>query len=128
MLQDKYLNICFTFFIMVDFSKVMHHFHMRKRIHQNLEKFPSHEPKKRFLDKVIYFVGISGPIMTLPQVYTIWSTQDASGVSLVSWGWYLITACIWLAYAIEHKEKPLIVTYILWIIIEIVLVLGIILY
>ncbi len=113
---------------MVDFSKVIHHFHIRKRVHQNLEKFPSDEPKKRFLDKIIYFVGVSGPIMTLPQVWEIWAKQDASGVSLVSWGWYLMTAFVWLAYAIEHKEKPLIMTYSLWIFIEFFLVLGIIIY
>ncbi len=121
----KCFNNCFG---MVDFSKVMHHFHVRKRIHQNLEKYPSTEPRKRFLDKIIYIVGISGPIMTIPQVWEIWSKQDATGVSLISWSWYLLTACIWLTYAIEHKEKPLIVTNILWIFIEIILVLGIILY
>lgn len=113
---------------MADLSKVLHHYHVRKRVHENLEKFPSDEPRKRFLDKIIYFVGISGPVMTIPQVWEIWSKQDASGVSLISWGWYLLTAFIWLGYAIEHKEKPLIVTYLLWIVIEIFLVLGIILY
>ncbi|NQZ84193.1 MAG: hypothetical protein HRU03_00605 [Nanoarchaeales archaeon] len=113
---------------MVDFSKIMHHFHIRKRVHQKLEKFPSTDSKKRFLDKIIYFVGVSGPIMTIPQVWEIYSKHDATGVSLVSWGWYLATAFVWLTYAIVHKEKPLIMTYALWILIEIVLVVGIVLY
>jgi uncharacterized protein with PQ loop repeat len=113
---------------MVNFSRVMHHFHVRKRVHKNLEQYPSNNPKKRFLDRIIYLVGISGPIMTIPQVWEIWSKQDSTGVSLISWGWYLFTACIWLWYAIEHKEKPLIVTNIIWIIIDFILVLGIIIY
>lgn len=31
-----------------------------------------HKDFKKFMDKAIYFVGISGPVMTIPQVYKIW--------------------------------------------------------
>lgn len=110
------------------FSKVLHHHHVRKRVHEKLEKYPSPDKTKRFLDRVIYFVGVSGPIMTLPQLYEIWINQNTAGVSLISWGWYLATAFVWLTYALVHKEKPLIVTYILWIIIEFFIVLGILIY
>ena len=113
---------------MVLFTRVLHHLHLRKRIHQNLEQYPHPDKWKNFLDKLIYLVGVSGPIMTLPQLYKIWIEQNASGVSLVSWSWYLIIAFIWSLYGIVHKEKPIIVTNALWIFIEIFIVLGIIIY
>ena len=94
---------------MVLFTRVLHHLHLRKRIHQNLEQYPHPDKWKNFLDKLIYLVGVSGPIMTLPQLYKIWIEQNASGVSLVSWSWYLIIAFIWSLYGIVHKEKPIIV-------------------
>ena len=110
------------------FTKGMHHLHVRKRVHQNLEPFPHPNKYKAFLDKIIYVVGISGPIMTLPQVFKIYLEKSAGGVSLISWSWYLFTAIIWLFYAIVHKEKPLIISNIFWILIEIVIVIEIIIY
>lgn len=88
----------------------MYHFHLRKRIHQKKEKFPSPNKWKRFIDNIIYFVGMVGPIMTIPQVWNIWIEQNASGVSPISWSAYLIVSMFWLTYGITHKEKPIIFT------------------
>ena len=62
----------------------LHHLHTRKRIHLNHEKFPHPDKFKRFLDKVIYAVGIIGPIMTIPQITKIWFEQNADGVSVIT--------------------------------------------
>jgi uncharacterized protein with PQ loop repeat len=113
---------------MVQGSKVTHHLHLRKRIHSNLEKYPHPNKFKKYLDKIIYLVGVLGPILTIPQLTEIWISKNASGVSLISWSWYVISALIWLSYGIVHKEKPIIVTNILWTIINIFIVIGIILY
>ena len=110
------------------FSKVSHHLHVRKRVHNNLEQYPHPDKFKNTLDKLIYIVGFLGPILTIPQAYSIYSLKDASGVSLISWVWYLIAAIIWLVYAIVHKEKPLIFTNILWILTDIIIVVGILIY
>ena len=110
------------------FSKTQHHLHVRKRVHLKLEEYPHPDKLKNFLDKIIYVVGVLGPIMTLPQLFKIWVEKDASGVSLFSWSGYLMTASIWLVYAIVHKEKPLIITYISWIIVEVFLIIGIVIY
>jgi len=111
---------------MVHSQSGIHHKHLRER--DENKKLTKDEKWKKFLDKIIYFVGISGPIMTIPQVLKVWVEKDAAGVSLISWSWYLATAFIWLGYGIVHKEKPLIITYILWIIIQAILVVGILLY
>lgn len=66
--------------------------------------------------------------MTIPQLTKIWVEKNASGVSAVSWGAYLVTAIFWLLYGILHKEKPIIFTYSAWIVLEILIVIGTITY
>lgn len=113
---------------MVEASKGVHHFHLRKRIHKNFEEYPHPDKFKNFIDKIIYFVGIFGPIMTIPQVLQIWYYKTAVGVSLISWIAYLFCAIIWAIYGFLHKEKPIIVSQCFYIVLEIFIVIGIILY
>jgi uncharacterized protein with PQ loop repeat len=113
---------------MVQDSHGLHHVHRRKKIHQkHRSNLPSNNGKK-FMGKAIYVVGVFGPIMTIPQLSKIWIYKNASGVSAVSWTAYLIAAIFWLIYGILHKEKPIILTYSLWIILEAFIVVGTLIY
>ncbi|MFC1723194.1 SemiSWEET family sugar transporter [Nanoarchaeota archaeon] len=109
---------------MVQHSHGMLHHHVKKRH----EPYPHPEPVKRVVDKLVYLFAFLGPIMTLPQVWKIWSLKTAAGVSLLSWSWYLIAGGFWLAYGIMHKDKPIIITNVLYIILEIFIVIGIVVY
>lgn len=113
---------------MVQESHGLHHFHKRKRIHKKLEQYPNPDKFKRFMDNAIYGIGIFGPIMTIPQVWTIWIHQNAAGVSTISWIGYLISAMFWFTYGVLHREKPIIFTNIVWVILEIFIIIGTILY
>ncbi|HJO01876.1 MAG: PQ-loop domain-containing transporter [Candidatus Woesearchaeota archaeon] len=106
----------------------LHHFHIRKRVHQKHESYPHPHKWKRFMDKAIYVAGVFGPLMTLPQLTKIWIEKNAAGVSVISWASYLIAAIFWLIYGIMHKEKPIIFAYSLWIGLEILIVVGTIIY
>ena len=110
------------------FSKALHHQHVRKRVHKNLETYPHPDKFKYYLDKVIYIVGLLTPILTLPQVYSIYAYGSAEGVSLLSWSYYSIAAIIWILYGVIHKEKPIILTYSFMFIVDILIVIGILLY
>ena len=113
---------------MLQGSKGLHHAHARKRVHQKLEPYPHPDKPKKQIDKLIYFVAVLGPLMTLPQVLKIYIYQDAAGVSLLSWATYLFCAICWLLYGIAHKEMPIIVSNIIWIVLEIAIVIGILMY
>jgi uncharacterized protein with PQ loop repeat len=63
----------------------------------------------KLLTLIISVVAIVSPIMTVPQVYQIFNSQTAAGVSPISWFAYTITSIIWFYYGIIHKEKPIIV-------------------
>ncbi len=106
----------------------VHHQHIRKRIHQKHEPFPHPDKWKRFMDRIIYVVSVIGPIMTIPQVLTIWIGQNASGVSVISWGTYLLCAIVWLFYGLMHREKILVFNYSVWIVLEILIVVGTLMY
>lgn len=78
------------------------------------------------IDTAIYGVALLGIIATIPQVTKVWLGQDASGVSLLAWSGYLITAFFWLAYGIIHREKPIIFAYLLWILLDALIVIGVV--
>lgn len=106
----------------------LHHFLSRKFLYQKLEPYPHPEKYKRILDKIVYVAGIAGPVMTIPQVLIIWMEKNASGTSLITWISYTIITFFWLLYGLAHKEKPIIISNALWIVFEIVIVIGIYMY
>ena len=105
-----------------------HHQHARKKVDNNLEPLPSQEQVKSFVDKIIYAVGILGPVMTLPQLWIVWINHNTAGISTISWGAYAFFSAVWIIYGILHKEKPIIITYTLWCLMETLIVIGTIIY
>ena len=102
----------------------LHHYHLRKRISQG-------KPESRLIrafDRVIYLVAAIGPLSTLPQAYQIWSTHDARSISVFTWSSYVLLNVFWFAYGCIHREKPIMLAYTLWIIVNSAVALGAILY
>ena len=106
----------------------LHHFHRRKRIYLNHEPYPHPDKWKSRMDKLIYFVGIIGPVMTIPQVAKIWLDKSAAGISIVAWGTYTITSAIWAAYGVMHKDKPIIISSLMFVIVNLLVVIGAFIY
>jgi len=106
----------------------LHHFSRRKRIYQKHEPYPHPNKWKRLMDKLIYVIGILGPIMTIPQLMKVWIEKNVAGLSIVSWGAYLIIAIFWLVYGIMHKDKPIVFSSGLWIIVHSLIIVGVVLY
>ncbi len=106
----------------------LHHIQKRKRTKDKHEPYPSKDFFKNVLDKAIYIVGIFGLVMTIPQILRIYLEQNVSGISILTWVAYLIMSMTWVAYGIVHKEKPLVITYSLWVIMKSIIIFGVILY
>ncbi len=105
---------------MVGHHYKLHHLHKREK---------SKDKKSvKFLDKFMYIIAIIIPLMTIPQVLLIWINKSAQNISLISWCAFLFSAICWLIYSILHKEKPLIANSILWIILEVFVIVGVIIY
>jgi MtN3 and saliva related transmembrane protein len=82
----------------------------------------------RFLERTIYLLAIAGPVLTLPQVYKIWTLKTAVGFSLITWGGYLVLSFMWLMYGIFTDAKPLIVANSCWIVLHGFIITGIVMY
>lgn len=83
---------------------------------------------KYIIDRVVLFTGLIGPIASVPQAIEIFSLQDAQGVSLVTWAFFILTNASLLVYSFVHRLPSLIISNILWVIIEVVVVVGILMY
>lgn len=62
-------------------------------------------------DRLIVVLGLVNVAATLPQLYEMWSTQDAGGVSILTWAYYVIFTVVLLVYAVSIKAKPMIIMY-----------------
>jgi uncharacterized protein with PQ loop repeat len=94
-----------------------HHIHLRKRTHQ-LATYPHPQQWVRFLDKFLLVVASVAPLFAIPQIWRILSTESAAGVSPITWGAYAFFNIPWIVYGIVHKERPIIIAYILWLIVN----------
>ncbi len=70
------------------------------------------------------FVSIAEPLATIPQVFSIWVQHRSDGVSAVTWLAYTAASYVWLMYGIAIRDKPLIITSVLWVITETAVVIG----
>jgi uncharacterized protein with PQ loop repeat len=81
-----------------------------------------------FLDKLTFVVGIIGPFTVIPQSYSIFTTKSAAGVSLTTWLLIFVVTFPWILYGIAHKDKSIIVSFILWEIVNLSVVIGVLMY
>lgn len=80
---------------------------------------PKHKIKNNgTIDTVALIVGILQPLSTIPQIYLVYSTHDASAVSLFMWTSFNIASVILLMYGLRHKLAPIIWAQVLWIAVQ----------
>lgn len=103
------------------------HIIRRKQIHKKKD-YPHSNKLVRYLDNTCLLFSVLMPATTIPQIYQIYKYQNASGVSMLMWILYLIASIPFMFYGFVHKEKPLIILNILWIIAQITIIVGIIMY
>jgi MtN3 and saliva related transmembrane protein len=96
--------------------------------HSNKKK-DSHGAKAKFMDDLMYVVALIAPVMTIPQLLQVWShKQSQGGVSILTWGAYASVSGLWLVYGIVHKEKPIMLTQFLLLILDSLIVIGVLFY
>ncbi len=109
-------------------QRTHHHIHQRKRNVVLTDEYVKPRNYVKLLDKTCIFFSVLMPATTLPQIYKIYATQNVVGLSLSMWVLYTIGVIPFLLYGIVHKEKPLIILNVLWLIAQFVIIVGILLY
>jgi uncharacterized protein with PQ loop repeat len=84
---------------------------------------PPRSKTVKIVDSMAYVVGVGGNIAVIPQIIKAWES-DAPGLAVSTWVLFSLIGCIWLAYAIMHKQKPLIVAQIVSIACNLLVVGG----
>jgi uncharacterized protein with PQ loop repeat len=79
---------------------------------------------RRFLGGMSIFTLV----MTIPQVLTIWINQQAAGVSVLSWGAYLLSAVLWFWFGMKQGDKNIYLPCIGWMVLNGAVVVGAIVY
>ncbi len=77
----------------------------------------------RVVDSLAYLVGVGGNIAVIPQIIKAWQS-DAPGMAVLTWILFSGIGCLWLVYAILHRQKPLIVAQIAGITCNVLVVSG----
>lgn len=80
------------------------------------------------MDKLVYAGGFAGVVFSIPQVTNIWISRNVAGLSLITWLSFLIGTVCWLFYAIIHKEKPMMIINLAFSFLNLLVVIGIILF
>jgi len=75
------------------------------------------------VDIMAYVVGVGGNIAVVPQIIKAWES-DAPGLAVLTWILFTGIGLVWLAYAILHHQKPLIVAQSVSITCNLAVVLG----
>jgi uncharacterized protein with PQ loop repeat len=87
---------------------------------------PKHKIKRNDkIDTLALIVGIIQPLATLPQIYIVYSSQDASDVSLFMWTGFNIASVVLLMYGLKHKLLPIILAQILWMVFQTPMMLSV---
>ncbi len=97
------------------------------RQRKHLKKVQS-TPQQKLFDYIVYFFTIATPLFELPQAYAIYANRSAEDVSLLTWGFFLVDNVVWIIYAIKRRVLPLLITTSLYLLMELIIVVGIIIY
>ena len=89
---------------------------------------PNTKPLHSAVERVLPYLSVLTMVMTVPQIWTIWVLHDASGVSLLSWGTYLIAACFWFVHGLQRRDKAIYIACVGWVLLDAAVVLGVVLH
>lgn len=84
-------------------TQAEHHLSLRQRAgHVNFN----------FIDRLIVFSGPLIPIAVFVQAYNVWVLDKVDGLSIITWSLMLFASSTMAIYAVHHRTKPLMLTYI----------------
>jgi uncharacterized protein with PQ loop repeat len=94
----------------------------------HLFKYLQQKQQRTKIDALMSLVAVAHPLMAAPQIYQVYSTQEANDLSIWTWAAWMAFGLVFMTYGIAHKLKPYIFMQILWQTVDILMITGIILY
>lgn len=101
----------------------------KQKLKRQIELLRDQQRIDRAFRRLTFFAGgIAMPLLTLPQLYTIWATQQTAGVSMATWLCYTLISLIFFIFGLQNRQKLLMVTYFPMFVIELFIVIGLVVY
>ncbi len=103
-------------------------------IFQRLNAFKEHLSRKtqreiaHLIEETVVFFSLAGPIMTLPQIIKVFGEKSVEGLSPITWFAYAFIAFFWLIYGVFIKNRYIVFSNCLWIVMHASMIIGIYLY
>jgi uncharacterized protein with PQ loop repeat len=64
----------------------------------------------------------------IPQVFTIWVSHQAAGVSTLTWSTYFVSAILWFWFGIRKHDRNIYLPCIGWILLDAAVIVGVVIY
>ena len=80
------------------------------------------------LRSLVGVMSIFTLVMTVPQILTIWVSQQAAGVSVLSWSAYLLSAVLWFWFGIQKRDMNIYLPCVGWIVLDAAVIVGALVY
>jgi hypothetical protein len=106
---------------------------IEKNIEEDVEKISESvlvrkDQAKRDFNRFIYVIGLLSIVLASIQAWKIFFIGAATGISIIYWGAYLAIAAAWFGYGMYYKDRAVMITYGIWIFLEITIINGTIFY
>jgi uncharacterized protein with PQ loop repeat len=103
--------------------------HFQKRKQGSDNGFPtSASVKKAAADLLVYPAAIIAPLALVPQVLTLYVSQNAQGLALFTWVVLALVNIVWIYYGRVHNERPIVLTNAASLVLNFTIALGVLLY
>jgi uncharacterized protein with PQ loop repeat len=89
---------------------------------------PAATTSETAFSRVLGAMSIFTMLMTIPQVLTIWVGHQAAGVSILSWGAYLLSAVLWFWYGFRKRDKNIYLPCVGWVGLDAAVIIGALVY
>jgi len=70
-------------------------------------------------------VAIVEPLTTLPQIINVFTKSNVAAISVLTWALYALFEVIWVIYGLTIKNRPIVITNTLWILMDLAVVVGV---
>lgn len=96
--------------------------------HNHLFKFLQTKQNRTKIDHIMMVAAVAHPLIAVPQALQIYITKEAAGLSLFTWFVFGLLGLVFMAYGIAHRLKPYILMQLCWMVVNVSIVIGILLY
>ena len=83
------------------------------------------KPAGQAFEKLMLLVAVVEPLMTMPQVIEIYGHSGPHSISLVTWAMYFAASILWVIYGLKTRNRPIMISGLLWVIMDGAVVAGV---